>query len=235
MFSLDVFDEAVVLSSIVTTDVTGEGLVLVFLSSVMSEGDLVNCHEVAGVTGVADPLMDGLDMLVQMTLTLAREPALVAEISLALVPVLSLDVNPQLELIPLKLALLASQPGGAVGLLLVENQQSPGPELLAAVREDAAALEYLAVAGGRPVGVGSLLPPHQWRKTDRQPRVIFPNVAPAARLLGVNLVTVRTGLDEAFVLQLFVNSDQVNVGVSEPTDITGDLLIQVDPFDVLRE
>ena len=104
MFSLDVFAEAVVLSSIVTTDVTGEGLVLVFLSSVMSEGDLVNCHEVAGVTGVADPLMDGLDMLVQMTLTLAREPALVAEISLAPVPVLSLDVNPQLELVSLELA-----------------------------------------------------------------------------------------------------------------------------------
>ena len=104
--------------------------------------------------------MDGLDMVSEIALVLAGKPALVTEVSLALVPVASLDVSPQLELIPLKVALLTAQLGAAVDLLLVEQQQPPGPELLAAVLEDAGALEGGVVARGGPVGVGSLLQLH---------------------------------------------------------------------------
>ena len=125
---------------------------------------------------------------------LAGKPTLVAEKSLAVFPVASLDVNPQFELVPLKVAVLAPQLGGAVRLLLVENQQPPRPELLAAVLKDAGALEDFAVAGCGLVGVGSLLQLHQWRKFARHPRVIPADVGPAANLLCVDLLTVWAGL-----------------------------------------
>ena len=118
-----------------------------------------------------------------MTLVLTGEPTLVAEKSLAVGPVASPDVSPQLELVPFKLAVLAPQLGGAVRRLLVENQQPPRPELLAAVLKDAGALEDIAVAGCRLVGVGSILKLHQWRKFSRHPRVTPADMAPAAMLL----------------------------------------------------
>ena len=118
-----------------------------------------------------------------MTLMLAGEPTLVAEKSLAVGPMASLDVSPQLEFVPFKLAVLAPQFGGPVRLLLVENQLPPRPEFLAAVLKDAGALEDFAVAGCRLVDVGSLLQLHQWRKLTRHSRVILANMAPAASLL----------------------------------------------------
>ena len=51
--------------------------------------------------------MDRLDMVSQMTLVLAGKSTLVAEESLAVVAVTLLDVSPQLELVPLELAVLA--------------------------------------------------------------------------------------------------------------------------------
>ena len=96
----------------------------------------------------------------------------------------------------------------------MENQQPPRSELLAAVLEDAGAVEDLPVGGCGPVGVGSVLQLQQRRKFSRLPRVSPANMASAACLLTVNLLTVGTGLDVAFVLQHFVNSDQVEVGVS---------------------
>ena len=108
---------------------------------------------------------------------------MVAEVSLAVVPMTVLDVIPQLDLLPLELAVLAPQLGGPVRLLLVENQLPPRPEFLAAVLKDAGALEDFAVAGCRLVDVGSLLQLHQWRKLTRHSRVILANMAPAASLL----------------------------------------------------
>ena len=62
MFSLNVFLKIIPAASVVATDVTREGRV-VLLSSVMPQVCLASSHIVTGVTGVADTLMGRLDMV----------------------------------------------------------------------------------------------------------------------------------------------------------------------------